>query len=158
MLPKGMMETGTATGTGTIHISTTIRSLSSSMAFGGDWIPGSIRTTLMTIIHLMPHGYNPYDYTYGYPYDYSSNPYDYYNYSPYNYDDQSPYAASGQSAANATVSAVQSELSKLGYYNGAIDGVLGDETEAALARYQQDQDISVSGTVNAATLQSLGIK
>jgi Putative peptidoglycan binding domain len=104
------------------------------------------------------YGYNPYDYTYGYPYDYSANPYDYYNYSPYNTDDQSPYAASGQSAANATVSAVQSELSKLGYYNGAIDGVLGDETEAALARFQQDQDISVSGTVNAATLQSLGVK
>ena len=104
------------------------------------------------------YGYNPNDYTNGYPYDYSANPYDYYNYSPYNYDDQSPYAASGESAANATVSAVQSELSKLGYYNGAIDGVVGDETEAALARYQQDQDISVTGTVNAATLQSLGIR
>jgi len=56
------------------------------------------------------------------------------------------------------VSAVQSELEKLGYYNGAIDGILGDQTEAALARYQQDKDMSVSGTVDAATLQSLGIR
>ena len=104
------------------------------------------------------YGYNPYDYSSGYPYDYSGNPYDYYDYSPYNNDDQSPDAASGQSAADATVSAVQSELSRLGYYNGAIDGTLGDQTEAALARYQEDRDLSVTGTVDAATLQSLGIK
>jgi hypothetical protein len=104
------------------------------------------------------YGYNPYDYSYGYPSDYSANPYDYYNYSPYNNDDQSGYAASGQSAANATVSAVQSELSKLGYYNGAIDGSLGDQTEAALARYQEENDLSVTGTVDGATLQSLGIR
>jgi hypothetical protein len=104
------------------------------------------------------YGYDPYDYGY-YPYDsYSGYPYDYYNYSPYNDDDEPAYGSSGQSAANTTVSAVQSQLAKLGYYNGAIDGVLGGETEAALARYQQGQDISVTGTVNAATLQSLGVK
>ena len=116
------MGTGTATGTGIIHISTTIKSLFSSTASGGAWIPGSIRTTPMTIIQYDDYGYNPYDYGYGNSYDYSANPYDYYNYSPYNYDDQSGYAGSGQSAGNATVSAVQLELSKLGYYNGAIDG------------------------------------
>jgi len=54
------------------------------------------------------------------------------------------------------VSGVQSQLAKRGYYNGAIDGMLGDETEAALARYQEDHDLSVTGTVTAATLQSLG--
>ena len=104
------------------------------------------------------YGSNPYDYNYGYPYDYSGNPYGYYNYSSYNNDDQSPYGASGQSSPNATVSAVQSELSKLGYYNGEIDGSLGDQTEAALARYQEDRDLSVTGTVDAATLQSLGVR
>ena len=104
------------------------------------------------------YGYNPYDYSYGYPSDYSANPYDYYNYSPYNNDDQSGYAASGQSATNATLSAVQSELAKLGYYNGAIDGSLGDQTEAALARYQEDNDLSVTGTVDGATLRSLGVR
>jgi His-Xaa-Ser repeat protein HxsA len=96
------------------------------------------------------YGYNPYDYNNGYPYDY-------YNY-PYSDDDQSPYGSSDQSAANPTVSAVQSQLAKLGYYNGAIDGILGDETEAALSRYQRDQNMSVTGTVNTATLQSLGVK
>jgi hypothetical protein len=97
--------------------------------------------------------YYPYDYSYdydGYPYDgddYSSaQPYSYYN----------GYAPSGE-YSNGAVGAVQSKLSSLGYYHGTIDGVLGDETEAALARYQQDQDISVTGTVTAATLQALDL-
>jgi len=116
---------------------------------------------------LYPWDYYP-NYAYGYPYDgYNSYPDDYYNGYPYSYydsaypsdyNDQPNYAGSQQSVANATVSAVQSELAKLGYYNGAIDGLLGDETEAALARYQQDQNLSVTGTVSAATLQSLGIR
>src|SRR5207248_7796974 len=107
-----------------------------------------------------PWDYYP-DYDYGnYPYNsYYGNPYDYYNYTPYNDDDDQPgYSDSGQSGANATVSAIQSELAKLGYYDGAIDGTLGDETEAAIARYQEDRDLSVTGTVDAATLQSLGIR
>jgi His-Xaa-Ser repeat protein HxsA len=123
---------------------------------------------------LYPWDYYPYyAYDYGYPYDdygnpyygnpydygYSSgNPYSYYNYYPYSDDDEPGYSNSGQSAANTTVSAVQSELAKLGYYNGSIDGTLGDQTEAALARYQEDNNLSVTGTVDAATLQSLGIR
>jgi hypothetical protein len=99
--------------------------------------------------------YYPY-YAYGYyPYDYYGYPYDYSDYYPYDYDDQPHYAASDQYANNATVSAVQSELAKLGYYHGAIDGILGDETEAAIAGYQEDHDLSVTGTLTAATLQAL---
>jgi hypothetical protein len=106
-----------------------------------------------------PSDYYP-DYDYGdYPYNsYYGNPYDYYNYSPYNDGDQPGYSDSGQSGANAAVSNIQSELAKLGYYNGSIDGSLGDQTEAAIARYQEDNDLSVTGTVDAATLQSLGIR
>jgi hypothetical protein len=92
-----------------------------------------------------------------YPYDYSGYPYDYYEYSPYNYDDEQDSAPSDQDANNTTVSAVQSELAKRGYYGGAIDGILGDQTEAAIARYQEDQDLSVTGTVTAAMLYSLGL-
>jgi hypothetical protein len=106
----------------------------------------------------------PYDYYGNYPYDYSSYPYDSYsgNY-PYDYyqgynDYDSTYATPGQYTNNSTVSAVQSKLAKLGYYNGEIDGTLGDQTEAALARYQEDNDLSVTGTMDAATLQSLGVR
>lgn len=100
-------------------------------------------------------GFYPYDYS-----DYANNgyPYDYYEYSPYNYDDEQGYAPSDQDTNNTTVSAVQSALAKLGYYRGAIDGVVGDETQAALARYQEEHDLSVTGTLTAATLQSLGLR
>jgi hypothetical protein len=102
------------------------------------------------------NGY-PNNYDYGYPSDNYSGyyPYDYYQ---GNNENDAAYAAPDQYANNPTVSAVQSALAKLGYYNGEIDGTLGDQTEAALARYQQDRDLSVTGTVNAATLQSLGLR
>jgi Putative peptidoglycan binding domain len=113
---------------------------------------------------LYPSDYYPY-YANGYPYDYyNSYPSDYYSGYPYGYydssgyDDQPSYGDSQQSLANAAVGAVQSELAKLGYYSGAIDGTLGDQTEAALARYQEDNGLSVTGIVDAATLQSLGIR
>ena len=108
-------------------------------------------------------GFYPYYAYANYPYDdygYANNgyPYDYYQYSPYNYDDGQGYAPSDQDANNATVSAVQSKLAKLGYYRGAIDGVEGDETQAALARYQQEHNLSVTGTLTAATIQALGLQ
>jgi hypothetical protein len=103
------------------------------------------------------YGYYPYDYSYGYPYDYGEYPYDGANYSPSQpYSYYNGYAPSGTDG-NGVVIAVQSKLASLGYYHGAIDGTLGDETEAALARYQQDRDLSVTGTVTAATLQALGL-
>lgn len=113
--------------------------------YGGSWLG-------------LDAGFYPWDlYDYGYyPYDYyGGNPDDYSGYYPDDYNDPSAYEASAQSPNNDTVSGVQSQLAKRGYYNGAIDGVLGDETEAALARYQQDHDLSVTGTVTATTLQSL---
>jgi peptidoglycan hydrolase-like protein with peptidoglycan-binding domain len=73
------------------------------------------------------------------------------------YDDQSAYVGSDQYGSNATIREVQSELAKRRYYRGAIDGIVGDETQAALARYQEDHDLSVTGTLTAATLQSLGL-
>jgi hypothetical protein len=103
------------------------------------------------------YGYDPNDYSYDYPYDYSGYPSDGADYSssqPYSY--YNGYAPSGQ-YSNSVVGAVQSKLASLGYYNGAIDGILGDESEAALARYQQDQDLSVTGTVTPATLQALDL-
>ena len=110
-------------------------------------------------------GLYPWDY---YPYDaYSSYPSDSYDYNDYPYDSsdsytQEPYSyytgyASPAQGGNAVVSSVQSQLAKFGYYGGAVDGVLGDQTEAAIARYQEDNDLSVTGTVTAATLQSLGL-
>jgi hypothetical protein len=113
---------------------------------------------------LYPWDYYP-NYAYGYPYDYgNSYPYDYYNgypdssYDPSPYDNyQQPVYESDQYGNATTISAVQSELARLGYYRGAVDGVSGDETQAALANYQQDHDLSVTGTLTPATLRSLGL-
>ena len=102
-------------------------------------------------LRLLSFGY------YGDPYgsnDYPSDSYDYNTQDPYSY--YSGYAAPAQSS-NAVVSSAQSQLAKLGYYRGAVDGVAGDETQAAIARYQEENDLSVTGTVTAATLQSLGL-
>jgi len=101
---------------------------------------------------LYPWDYYPYGASDYYPYDY----YDY-DYYPYGYDDQSGYVDPDQYGSSSAVSAVQSALTKLGYYRGTIDGIGGDETQAAIARYQEDHDLSVTGTVTAAILQSLGL-
>lgn len=113
---------------------------------------------------LYPGDYYPYDAyssypsdSYDYPYSYNDYPnesYDYNTQDPYSY--YSGYAAPAESG-NGVVSSVQSQLAKLGYYRGAVDGVAGDETQAAIARYQEENDLSVTGTVTAATLQSLGL-
>ena len=98
------------------------------------------------------YGSFPYDYYNGYPSDYNGD-YDGDN----GYYDDPGYGASDQYGNNETVSAVQSQLAKLGYYRGAIDGTLSDETEEAIARYEEDHDLSVTGTITAAALQSLGL-
>jgi hypothetical protein len=127
---------------------------------------------VFVFIHDFWWGLYPWDYPYGgydygeYPYDYSSGYPDDYGDYPYNEAEYSPsqafsyyngYVPSGTNS-NGVVSSVQSKLASFGYYHGAIDGILGDETEAALARYQQDQDLSVTGTVTGTTLQALGLQ
>jgi hypothetical protein len=113
---------------------------------------------------LYPWDYYPYDAYGSYPSDSYGDPYGYndYPYGSYDYNTQDPYSyysgyAAPAQSSNAAVSSVQSQLSKLGYYRGAVDGVAGDETQAAIARYQEENDLSVTGTVTAATLQSLGL-
>ena len=77
------------------------------------------------------YGYYPYDNSYDYPYDYSGHPYDGGDYSPSEtYGYYNGYAPSGQ-YSNTVVNAIQSKLASLGYYHGAIDGLLGDEIASA---------------------------
>ena len=137
-----MMATGTVTGTGITPTLITATCLSLPTASGGDSLPVGLlplrRLRLLSLgfLRLSLAGYNDY------PYD----SYDYNTQDPYSY--YSGYAAPAQSG-NAVVSSVQSQLAKLGYCRGADDGVAGDETQAAVARYQQDNDLSVTGTVYA---------
>ena len=102
-------------------------------------------------------------YPYGYPYDYYAD--DYY---PYQYDsgfyegDDGDYYGQGayessDEYADSTVSAAQAQLSSQGYYRGKIDGIYGTETRRAVMRYQSDQGLRVTGSLNTDTLQALGL-
>jgi hypothetical protein len=107
-----------------------------------------------------------------YPYGYGYYPYGgYYPYSSYSYYDDSSYeddryAAKeyteqgeyDEGAADSSVSQVQSALSREGYYSGAIDGSLGPETRNALRRYQRDRNLTVTGRVDRATTNALGLR
>jgi hypothetical protein len=117
-------------------------------------------------------GFFPWDYLPYYANDYY--PYDYYtdvqpddktepaNAYPYSYytgvqPDDNTAAANGAPAADATVEATQERLAQLGYYNGPVDGIFGPTTRDAVAKYQIDQQLDVTGSLSPDTLQSLGL-
>lgn len=56
-----------------------------------------------------------------------------------------------------TVRLVQQKLSQWGYYSGAIDGIYGSGTEAAVKRFQRKNGLSVDGKTGPQTLAALGI-
>lgn len=53
---------------------------------------------------------------------------------------------------------IQSALKDAGFYYGAVDGAGGDETTAALRRYQIRNGLEVTGSATAETLASLKIQ
>jgi Putative peptidoglycan binding domain len=74
--------------------------------------------------------------------------YSYYDYNGpiYGYDGLQP---------DEIVAEVQGALQQLGYYPYAVDGVLGALTEAAIANYQRDYGLSVTGAIDPSTVRSL---
>jgi hypothetical protein len=117
-------------------------------------------------------GFFPWDYLPYYAGDYY--PYDYYtdvqpdyntapdNAYPYGYytgvqPDDNTAADNAAPAADPTVQATQERLAQLGYYNGPVDGIFGPTTRDALAKYQIDNQLDVTGSLSPDTLQSLGV-
>ncbi len=60
-----------------------------------------------------------------------------------------------QSGGGSVASNVQAKLVSLGYYRGPVDGDIGPGTRRAIATYQRDNDLRVTGHINNALLQSL---
>ena len=56
------------------------------------------------------------------------------------------------------VEELQIQLQNLGYYSGAIDGKYGVATRNAVSKFQQEQDLSVDGTLGNATRKQLQIR
>ncbi|MEE3098620.1 MAG: peptidoglycan-binding domain-containing protein, partial [Pseudomonadota bacterium] len=55
------------------------------------------------------------------------------------------------------VKALQSRLIEVGYDVGAVDGVYGDGTRTAVEWFQYDNDLEVTGAVDQATADKLGL-
>jgi len=56
------------------------------------------------------------------------------------------------------VAAVQAELSEQGYYKAKQNGILDQETRAALRRYQTEHELTANGRIDRETLEKLGIE
>ena len=52
---------------------------------------------------------------------------------------------------------VQDRLRQAGAYNGRIDGIWGADSQAALERFQQTNQLQVTGQLNQATAATLGL-
>ena len=76
--------------------------------------------------------------------------YSYYDYNGpiYGYDGLQP---------DEVIANVQAVLQQLGYYPYEVDGVLGPLTETAIANYQRDYGLSVTGAIDPPTVRSLGL-
>ncbi len=66
----------------------------------------------------------------------------------YGYDDLSP---------DRVIANVQTQLYNEGYYDGPIDGILGPDTQAAIADYQADHGLAVTAAIDEPTVVSLGL-
>jgi peptidoglycan hydrolase-like protein with peptidoglycan-binding domain len=56
-----------------------------------------------------------------------------------------------------SVQSVQDRLRQAGAYNGRIDGIWGTDSQAALERFQQTNQLQVTGQLNQATAATLGL-
>ncbi len=75
------------------------------------------------------------------------------------YTPQSAYAAViKQGSKGETVKTIQQKLKNWGYYTGAVDGIFGAKTTAAVKSFQKKNKLTVDGIVGAKTLAALGIK
>jgi len=96
-------------------------------------------------------GYPYYGYGWGYPY-YGAYPYGYGYYTPR----YTTYPDRGYTD-DATVAAVQRRLARGGYYHGAIDGVIGPGTRAAVRAYERNNGLPVDGVIDRALLRTMGL-
>lgn len=56
-----------------------------------------------------------------------------------------------------SVRALQARLGELGFYNGAVDGVWGGNTEAAIERFQRSRGLQPDGQLGPATVTAMGL-
>jgi len=82
-----------------------------------------------------------------------------YGYDPLNsyYDYDGPIYTYGNLLPDQVIANVQAALQDAGYYFGAVTGSLSVETRAALANFQRDQGLIVTGAIDEPTVEALGL-
>ena len=82
-----------------------------------------------------------------------------YGYDPFNsyYDYDGPIYTYGNLLPDQVIANVQGALQDAGYYFGPVTGSLSVETRAALANFQRDQGLIVTGAIDEPTVETLGL-
>jgi hypothetical protein len=80
-------------------------------------------------------------------------------YDPVNsyYDYDGPIYTYGNLLPDQVIANVQEALQDAGYYFGAVTGSLNVETRAALANFQRDYGLPVTGAIDQPTIETLGL-
>jgi Putative peptidoglycan binding domain len=101
-------------------------------------------------ISLFAGGYYYWNDGYWYP-AYGYDPY----YSTYAYDE--PIYGYSDLEPGQVIANVQAALQEQGYYNDAVDGLIGPNTRAALRAFQRDRGLPITAAIDGPTLQALGL-
>ena len=82
-----------------------------------------------------------------------------YGYDPLQsyYDYDGPIYTYGDLLPDEVIANVQTALQDTGYYYGEITGSLGVDTRAALANFQRDYGLPITGAIDEATVEALGL-
>jgi hypothetical protein len=101
-------------------------------------------------IVLVTGGYYFLDASYWYPA---------YGYDPLNsyYDYDGPIFTYGNLLPDQVIANVQAALQNAGYYFGSVTGSLSVETRAALANFQRDYGLIITGAIDEPTVEALGL-
>lgn len=67
------------------------------------------------------------------------------------------YSTSRRGSSGNEVRQIQEKLKRWGYYNGAVDGVYGSKTEAAVKSFQKKNGLTADGIAGKKTLAAMGI-
>jgi Putative peptidoglycan binding domain len=103
-----------------------------------------------TTIVFVSTGYYYLDAGYWYPALGYDPAYDYYDYD-------GPIYTYGNLLPDQVIANVQVALQQAGYYVGPVTGSLGPATRAALANYQRDYGLIITGAIDEPTVVSLGL-
>jgi len=57
----------------------------------------------------------------------------------------------------SSVRSIQSQLRRLGFYNGSVDGVWGSSTQSSVEQFQQNRGLQPNGQLNPATIEAMGL-